>query len=113
MSRYLIDDYFLKDGTFVPPNANLIFTLDGHRVFIVQAADDDEGWIEAPLINCETGEPHFDHFAEDYVIIRKSGQVEILVDDRNYSTEKEPLWVAAARDPSYPFRFDPATGDVG
>ena len=99
------------------------FELDGKRVFIVQAADEEEGWIEAALINCETGKPHFDYFSEEYVIVRRRGNVRVLIDDpayaeidRAYSDPKgvavEPMWAVAARDKSYPFRFDPAEGEI-
>lgn len=112
--RYKVDDFVYKDGTILMPH-RLDFELDGERIYIVQAADDEEGWIEAPLINVNDGRPYFDHEKDDYVIVRKCGKVRILVDDPFYnrideeylrSMNNTPLWTLAARSGNYPFAID-------
>ena len=109
--RYTIDDG-LDDGRLLPPK-RLDFELDGQRIFIVQAADDIEGWIEAPLISIHDGNPHFEN--DDYTIVRKYGKVRIIEEDPLYSRMDEeylqsrnniPPWTTAAQSGNYLFATD-------
>jgi len=87
---------------------SLHFELDGHRIFVVQAADDQEGWIEAPLVNLNDHKFHFDRIKDDFCIVRKFGKVCIFVNDPFYARIDEdiktPLWETV--DSTYPFAVD-------
>ena len=51
-------------------------TLDGKQVLYAQEADDEAGYVLAPLIDAE-GKPIFDHSRSDYAVVRREGKVEI------------------------------------
>ena len=52
-------------------------TLDGKPVLYAQEADDEAGYVLAPLINAN-GKPIFDTAREEWAIVRREGKVEIL-----------------------------------
>ena len=51
-------------------------TLDGKKVLYVQEADDEAGYVLAPLIDAK-GKPIFDRQHDDYVIVRREGKVKV------------------------------------
>ena len=54
-------------------------TLDGKQVLYAQEADDEIGYVLAPLIDAE-GKPIFDHQREEWAIVRREGKVVVQRD---------------------------------
>lgn len=78
IAHYRVDDWPLDENgrplAYIGP---VCVFLDDRLCHFVQAADALEGWVEAPLIN-EDGQPVFDHYDDDYAIVRRTGRVDIV-----------------------------------
>ena len=61
-------------------------TLDGKQVLYAQEADDEAGYVLAPLIDAK-GKPIFDFLRDNYAIVRREGKVEIR--DFGYRSPEE------------------------
>jgi hypothetical protein len=51
-------------------------TLDGKPALYAQEADDEAGYVLAPLVDA-AGKPIFDFSRDNYAIVRREGKVEI------------------------------------
>jgi hypothetical protein len=75
-------------------------TLDGKHVLYAQEADDEAGYVLAPLVNAE-GKPLFDFIADDYAVVKREGKVVVT---KGGMTPEERALIAVDN----PFRIEQA-----